>query len=155
MKRIKPKVLELSQVHARKLLLDLMSKQSEERCAASWQVGMEFLLWEDVLKRSGPGLFPYERAALRALAALAGGWWMWSGRKRFVPMARWLAIYRRHQAEAARRLDTLDSSLNDKAPREILAAATVASAVAYARLCGFRIAPHPLPKRPHRRNNRS
>ena len=142
---LKPKLrLELSQAHARKLLFGLMSYLSEHRYAAGWLVDLEFILWEEASKRSGPGLLPYERAGLRVLAALAGGWWVWSKDGRFVPMARWLTMYRRHQevfqeaqlrqlfttdAAVARWLDTPDRSLNKKTPREMLATARGASRV--------------------------
>jgi hypothetical protein len=90
--------LKLNRSHARKLLFALMSYISEERYAAGWLIGLEFILWEEALRRSGPALFPYERAGLRTLASLAGGWWMWSDSEVFVSMGRWLVIYRRHQA---------------------------------------------------------
>lgn len=86
----------LSKVHARKLLKLVMKHVSEERYAAGWLIDLEFVLWQELQKPTRNGLFTFERESLRFLSLAAGGWWT---SERFLPMNRWLARYRRHQAK--------------------------------------------------------
>ena len=90
---------------AQRALLVYMRHLSEENWCAGWCTGLEFILWEWVLRLRG-GTKPaskFERASapdievLSWLAELAGGWWHWkTGLKEpeFVPLNEWAEIYR-------------------------------------------------------------
>ena len=94
---------------AQRALLVYMRHLSEENWCAGWCTGLEFILWEWVLRLRG-GTKPaskFERASapdievLSWLAELAGGWWHWktgSKEPEFVPLNEWVEIYRNRPA---------------------------------------------------------
>ncbi len=96
--------LVVDRVQAARRALELyMRHMSEENWAASWLIGLEFILWDWVLRlrRGAEPASQFERAnkpdieAISWLAEEAGGWWYWddSVGVRFVPLSEWLEIF--------------------------------------------------------------
>jgi len=68
---------------ALRLLKRVMSDLSEEYFCAQWPVGNEYRLWADltgemVCGRRGFGITDEEKAELRLVHEIAGGWIAWS-----------------------------------------------------------------------------
>lgn len=94
---------------AQRALLVYMRQLSEENWAANWLIGLEFTLWDWVLRwrsNSEPAS-EFERAnvpdseALSWLSEQAGGWWHWNEaakEPKFVPLGEWVEIYRNRPA---------------------------------------------------------
>jgi len=94
---------------AQRALLVYMRHLSEENWCAGWLIGLEFTLWDWVLRRQS-GAEPaseFERAnipdteVLSWLAEQAGGWWHWDEESRepkFVPPNEWVEMYRSRPA---------------------------------------------------------
>lgn len=88
-----------------------MSELSEEYWCAGWLSGCEFELWRMVqdftVRNWGMGAVADDQIdSLRALSEKCGGWVAWFGEgkdsgERFVPMAGWLEMYAKHEAELA------------------------------------------------------
>ena len=73
-----------------------MGEISEQKYAAGWLIELEYLLWADLHrpKKSG-GLLPFERAGLKHLVKLAGGWWAFvDGSLKFLERVEWLSRYK-------------------------------------------------------------
>ncbi len=94
---------------AQRALLVYMRHLSEENWSAGWLIGLEFTLWDWVLRqRSGAEpASEFERAnipdteVLSWLAEQAGGWWHWDEKlmePKFVPPDEWMEIYRNRPA---------------------------------------------------------
>ncbi len=90
---------------AQRALLVYMRRLSEENWCAGWLMGLEYTLWDWVVRwRNHAELISeFERAnqadieALSWLAEQAGGWWQWdeaSKEPQFVPLAEWMEKYR-------------------------------------------------------------
>ena len=90
---------------AQRALLVYMRHLSDENWCAGWLIGLEFMLWDWVLRlRSGADhTLEFERASapdievLSWLAEQAEGWWHWktgSKEPEFVPFNEWMEIYR-------------------------------------------------------------
>jgi len=88
----------------RRALLRLMSDLSEEQYAAGWLIGWGPMLWERVQDEHARGLLPVERADLRTLSEMAGGWWDRpddAAEPMFFSMDDWTARYRAIRKGAA------------------------------------------------------
>lgn len=90
---------------AQRALLVYMRHLSEENWAAGWLIGLEFTLWDWVLRRrsNAEPSSEFERAnvpdteVLSWLSELAGGWWHWDEgvhEPKFVPLGEWVEINR-------------------------------------------------------------
>lgn len=96
-----PKVKTPSRETAAALLLRLMDEDAEFNWAASWVPEHEYMLWASVIddefgsghgEASEPGL-------MRDLAKAADGWFTMpdgADEVEFVPMDRWLSLYRQY-----------------------------------------------------------
>ena len=90
---------------AQRALLVYMRHLSDENWCAGWYTGLEFVLWEWLL-RLRAGTKPaskFEQASvpdievLSWLAKQAEGWWHWkagSKEPEFMPLSEWVEIYR-------------------------------------------------------------
>ncbi len=87
---------------AREVLLRRMRDYSEENHCAGWLSGLEFLLWKEPAE-DDESLSASTRAELhpelRALAEVAGGWWVYEDETQpaergpvFISMERWQEI---------------------------------------------------------------
>jgi hypothetical protein len=86
-----------------------MKDYSEDHHCAGWLGGLEFLLWEDApndKESFGAKARATLQPELRALAEIAGGWWVYSDTARsrergphFIPMERWLQIVESHHSD--------------------------------------------------------
>jgi len=82
---------------AREVILHRMSDYSEDYHCAGWLNSLEFLLWEGPADDDESLTTQARRkitAELRALAGIAGGWWVWprtdgAEAKTFIPMKEW------------------------------------------------------------------
>jgi hypothetical protein len=86
----------LSRKCARELLRYLMGKISQQQYAAGWLMNLEYLLWDLLDHPEKRGLLPFERAGLKHLAQIAGGWWTYDDEPKFLEHAEWLAQYQNH-----------------------------------------------------------
>lgn len=83
-------------------LLRLMEEESEDNWATSWERDHEYMLWASVVG-DDPGEIrggSSEPARLKELAALADGWFAWAKELddvEFLPMGRWLVMYRQYR----------------------------------------------------------
>lgn len=87
---------------AREVLLHRMQDYSEDYHCAGWLCDLEFLLWEkpaDEGKSPDVQVRAKMRGELRALAEIAGGWWVYEDETQpdklgpvFITMERWLQI---------------------------------------------------------------
>jgi hypothetical protein len=104
----------LSRKSARELMRNLMEEISEQKYAASWLIDLEYLLWDLLDHPQKRGLLPFERAGLKHLAEIAGGWWTYSddGLK-FLPSAKWLVRYQAYVHSKA----TRPRAMNEHAKR--------------------------------------
>lgn len=86
-----------SQEVAKLSLKRLMSDISEEGYCAGWLYGLEYSLWDCIVKNYPRfGYAEVNVDELKSLADMAGGWWKWSEEdtdEYFVPMDEWLKIY--------------------------------------------------------------
>jgi hypothetical protein len=90
---------------SQRALLVYLRHLSEENWCAGWLTGLEFTLWDWVLRRRS-GAEPAsdsERAnlpdidVLSWLAEEAGGWWHWKDSAKepeFVPLSEWTELHR-------------------------------------------------------------
>lgn len=87
---------------AREVLLHRMRDYSEDYHCAGWLSSLEFLLWEEPAEDDESLTIQARRkitAELRALAGIAGGWWVYSDETMpnergpvFIPMERWIQV---------------------------------------------------------------
>jgi hypothetical protein len=88
-----------------------MQDYSEDYHCAGWLSGLEFLLWEkptDEGKSPSAQVLSKIRGELRALAKIAGGWWVYEDETQpdkagpiFISMERWLQILAKTKRETA------------------------------------------------------
>lgn len=94
---------------AQRALLVYMRHLSEENWCAGWLGGLEFTLWDRVLRwrSNAEPVSAFERANLPDMEVLswlseqAGGWWHWDKAAKepiFVPLSEWLDIFRTRSA---------------------------------------------------------
>lgn len=94
---------------AQRALLVYMRHLSEDNWCAGWSTGLEFTLWDWVLRRrsSAEPASMFEQGSipdietLSWLAEQAGGWWHWdeaATEPRFVAPGEWMEIYRNRPA---------------------------------------------------------
>jgi hypothetical protein len=80
-------------------LADYMSELSEEAYCAGWMMGLEYALWDAVLRHSneygGLTLHDAERSRLRGLAEGCGGWIIFDDatEETWIPMAKWEKLF--------------------------------------------------------------
>lgn len=74
-----------------------MSDLSDDHHGASWLMGLEFALWDDMRREPGPRVItPDEAQRLRAMSESCAGWVVFDddeGTERFVTLAEWAEIY--------------------------------------------------------------
>jgi hypothetical protein len=96
-----PKAKAMGRETAAARLLKLMEDEAEDTWASSWVPEHEYMLWAGVVgddPRNSYGASS-EPARLEELAKLANGWFTWNDETdevEFVPMGRWLLLYRQY-----------------------------------------------------------